>query len=264
MPRVLAQQEDRLTVLFREGEGRPIVVKMSPKADEFGREVRARTLLAKAGMPVLLPSGHQRIAPSTLTLPWIPGDALSERHPRAVCERVGALLARVHAVRTDSNFGGNATWSQWMAGWSRHALAWWRAAPPGEDVANVGFERALADLGPSMDAACDGAILFDGRPDHFIVGADEQVSMIDVEELRTGDPAMDVAVLGVWIPQAVSAIVAGFIAAGGRTGELFDERVRYYTILRTLAAAEWHRDHLNDDRTSKHLLDTLNATRWWT
>ena len=84
--------------------------------------------------------------------------------------------------------------------------------------------------------------------------------MIDVENLRIGDPAMDIAVLAVWVPSAVPAIMAGFAAEGGVIDDVFVRRMRYYTTVRTLAAAEWHRDELGDERTAAALLDGLEAS----
>ncbi|GAB3614115.1 hypothetical protein GCM10027415_24550 [Humibacter ginsengisoli] len=261
LPHLLAQQEDRVTVLFRgTGGERPVVVKVSPNAGEFSREVRARELLAGRGLPLALPIAHQAGAPSTLTLPWIAGDAVNEGHPSAVHEQVGALIAQVHATSVPTDFAGNSSWSQWMAGWLSHALSWWKTFRSPDDVPAQDLEDRLIRLAPNMDEACGGAILFDGRPEHFIVGESGDIGMIDVEELRVGDPAMDIGVLATWIPGAIPAVLSGFVSGGGRVDAAFEKRVHFYTVLRMLAAAEWHREHLNDDRTAMDLLDRLDRS----
>jgi aminoglycoside phosphotransferase (APT) family kinase protein len=256
-PLELARRDPRITMAYLRHGAESLVVKLSIEPDEFAREARARELLAAAGLPVLPALAYQPLAPSTLTVPWVPGTALNSEFPTAVRREVGALLARLHRLDAPIDFGGNETWSAWLAGWSSHAADWWRSADPGARDDASALHAAALRLGPTMDSACRGAILFDGRPDHFIVDADQTIQLIDVEELRRGDPAMDIAVLSVWLPRIIPDVVAGYLAEGGVLGTDFAERVAFYTTLRTLAAAEWHRAELGDERTARELLKGL-------
>jgi aminoglycoside phosphotransferase (APT) family kinase protein len=189
----------------------------------------------------------------------VDGEAVNEQHPDSVLESIGALLARVHEVECAVDFAGNATWSGWMGGWLSHALGWWAGERPDDAVRGIDLPGRLEHLSSSMEDACSAAILFDGRPDHLLVTDDGGIAMIDVEELRRGDPAMDIAVLSLWIPTATPRIVRGYRAAGGPVGTHFDERVSFYRTLRTLAAAEWHQDQLADADTARVLLDRAGS-----
>lgn len=255
---VLARRRGRVTTRIRTPDG-DVVVKESRNASEFVREVTARETLSTAGLPVAQPITHRVGPPSVLRLPWVDGEAVGEQHPDSVLERIGALLARVHEVEGAVDFGGNETWSGWMGGWLSHALNWWAGARPEDARRGVDLLGRLAHLSSSMEDSCSAAILFDGRPDHFLVTDGGGIAMIDVEELRRGDPAMDIAVLSLWIPTATASIVRGYRAAGGPVGSRFDERVSFYRTLRTLAAAEWHRDQLADADTARILLDRAGS-----
>ena len=235
------------------------VVKVSTNDDEFAPEVNARATLRASGLPVAEPLSYQPKAPSTLTLPWVEGDALSADHPTSAHERVGALLARVHQIPAIAEFGGNTTWSSWMQGWLSTACAWWESVRPHQAVPFGVLSDRLAELSPAMDADAEGSILFDGRPEHFVVDDSLEIQMIDVEQLKAGDPAMDVGVLAVWIPEAVPAIVSGFAAVSGPVDETFQARVEFYTLLRTLAAAQWHLERLHDAAVSNALLDQAHV-----
>lgn len=255
---VLARRAGRVTTRIRTSRD-DVVVKESLNASEFVREVTARETLARAGLPVAVPITHRVGPPSVLRLPWVDGEALNEQHPDSVLESIGALLARVHAIEGAVDFAGNETWSEWMDGWLSHALDWWTSERPDDALRGVNLPGRLEHLSSSMEDACSAAILFDGRPDHFLVTNSGGIAMIDVEELRRGDPAMDIAVLSLWILTATACIVRGYRAAGGLVGSHFDERVSFYRTLRTLAAAEWHQDQLADADTARDLLDRAGS-----
>ena len=54
------------------------------------------------------------------------------------------------------------------------------------------------------------AILLDGRPQHVIVDDEGVVGLIDVADLDSGDPAMDLAVLELDEPGMCDAVLAGY------------------------------------------------------
>ena len=53
-------------------------------------------------------------------------------------------------------------------------------------------------------------ILFDGRPEHFLVTPTGEISLIDVAEVRAGDGLMDLAVLGLHEPLCLPGVLEAY------------------------------------------------------
>ena len=85
-------------------------------------------------------------------------------------------------------------------------------------------------------------ILFDGRPEHFLVQDGHLVGIIDLQEARSGDAAMDLGVLAVTDPDLLENVLDGYRPDAAEQA-LFDRLVPFYIFLRRLAAVEWHRQH---------------------
>lgn len=246
---VLAARNERVTLKQVEAGGTPVVRKVSRVADGFASEVAARETLTRLDLPVASPLSYELGAPSVLTLPWITGSAIGPSTPPPLLEEVGALLAAVHAQPGGPPYAGNSTWSRWMQGWLSHAIEWWDRGFPAERGRMSALEQRLDGLAESMDGAANRLILFDGRPEHFLI-ARSGLQLIDTEELRAGDPAMDFAVMSIWSPAIVPVVSAGYRRAGGAIDGTFEERVRFYSVLRALAAAEWHSSIVDEPATS--------------
>jgi len=92
-------------------------------------------------------------------------------------------------------------------------------------------------------------ILFDGRPEHFLLTPTDEVKLIDVAELRAGDGLMDLAVLGLHEPLCLP----GMLEAYGPLTPDEHELLPFYTLLRALAAAEWDETELAGGRRSYFL-----------
>lgn len=249
---LLARRQDRATYRVGEADGPYSVIKVSTAHDGFADEVRARAALAAWGFPVAAPLSYLVGPPALLTLPWVDGRALDPTCPPASLRQAGRLLARVHSIPASGAFAGNETWSGWMAGWLSHAARWWQAAAPDEPDLLAPMSEMLAELAPAMDQASGSTILFDAPPAHFLCRPDGDVAMIDVEAMRSGDPAMDLAVLEVWDPEIMGAVLSGYLAERPLRDTSFDRRRGFYLVLRALAAAEWHGAALEDLRGQEH------------
>lgn len=253
----LAGRADRATFRVGEADGPCSVVKVSTAYDGFADEVRARAALSASGFPVAVPLSYVQGPPALLTLPWVEGRALDPTCPVASLHQAGRLLARVHGMPATGAFAGNDTWSGWMAGWLSHATGWWRSAAPDEPGLLATMGETLADLAPAMDRASGSTILFDAPPAHFLCLPDGDVAMIDVEGMRVGDPAMDLAVLEVWDSEIMGAVLSGYMAERPLGDLSFDRRRSFYLVLRALAAAEWHGTALEDPLRQEHFMGVV-------
>ena len=82
-------------------------------------------------------------------------------------------------------------------------------------------------------------MLFDGRPDHFIVRDGRIVGLIDVHDAAAGDAGMDLGVMGVLDEGLLGNVRTGYDADADETAVL-DQLIPFYLFLRRVAAAEWH------------------------
>lgn len=242
----LAVRDGRAVFRVGDASGETMVLKVSAEHDGLADEVSARAMLRAEGFPVAAPLSYLTGPPALLTLPWVDGRPVDGSCPDDSLREVGRLLARAHDMPAAGPFGGHATWSGWMGGWLSHALRWWDAEVPEAVGMLDGMSEVLADLAEPMDDAARSTILFDAPPAHFLCGLDGAVAMIDVERLRAGDPAMDLAVLELWDPEIMSPVVRGYDEKRLHDDPTFERRRSFYVVLRAVAAAEWHSDELAD------------------
>jgi aminoglycoside phosphotransferase (APT) family kinase protein len=87
--------------------------------------------------------------------------------------------------------------------------------------------------------------MLDRAPDHFVLGPDERVRLIDVAELQSGDPIMDLAVLHLHAPGTFAGLLGQYHQAEVEDRHLA-ELLPFYVFLRALAAAEWSTGILHD------------------
>ncbi|NTY00407.1 aminoglycoside phosphotransferase family protein [Deinococcus sp. JMULE3] len=232
--RVLVSRLDRLVIQVTTPKGR-FVLKLEEAGDGLTREVAARTFLRARGFPVAAPVARGTDGWEWLLLPWVDGLPLTGESPLAAQQAAGALLARLHAVPGERPPPQQQTWDAWMLGWLRHALTYWLGtgrAPP--DAAGR-LSRWWRTVEPLLASRGRQVILFDGKPEHLLVTADGQVALIDVEDLRSGDGLMDLAVIALHEPATLPGVLAGYSTLDEQQNTL----VAFYTLLRALAAAEW-------------------------
>jgi aminoglycoside phosphotransferase (APT) family kinase protein len=184
--------------------------------------------------------------PSIIVLDWTPGRAVRGNDSVRVRRAVVDALSRIHSLPAAAPYGGvNADLVTWIDGWCDHALPWWRQrdGTTGNDARTA--RNWYRRVRPLIAGRTGSMIMLDGVPDHFIVGPDDRVALIDVAELQPGDPVMDLAVLSLH----ASGIFTGLLDRYAQA-ELDDRHLTallpFYVFLRALAAAEWHISTLHD------------------
>ncbi|SBT51617.1 hypothetical protein [Micromonospora auratinigra] len=236
---VLAQRAGRLVT--RAGD---VVVKVCAEAGGFAAEARAVRLLGAAGLPVARVRVVRDGPPGVIVLDWTPGRAVRADDDPGVRRQVVDLLTRVHRLPARPPYGGtNPDLVTWIDGWSRHALHRWARSAGGDDVRAAGswYRRVR----PLVAGRAGSLVLLDGAAEHFVVGPDGRVRLIDVAELQPGDPVMDLAVLSLATP-AVLAGVLDHYHQSEVTAEHLTELLPFHRFLRALAAADWATDVRDD------------------
>nr|WP_255639196.1 aminoglycoside phosphotransferase family protein [Deinococcus betulae] len=245
---VLVNRSDRTVVRVESARG-PFVVKLDTVGDGLTREAEAREYLRTYGVLINPPTAGPSGEPAWVVLPWVEGEALSSSTPVQAQRKVGALLARIHALPGGRPPPQNQTWAEWMLGWVRHALAYWQAS--GAAPENVGgrLSRWWQGIEPLLRARGHHLILFDGKPEHLIVTSAGELELIDVEDLRAGDGLMDLAVIALHEPEVLQGVLEGYASLST------DEKavLAFYQVLRALAAAEWDESRLTGERRDHFL-----------
>ncbi len=230
--------------------GHDVVVKVSVEAGEFGSEAAAVEKLAGAGLPVSRVRLVEDGPPSVIVLDWTPGRAVRADDPPAVRRQVADLLARVHAMPAGPPYAGVVPdLVSWIDGWCRTALEQWSRR--GGDAATA--EAWYREVRPLIAGRRGSQILLDGVPDHFLVGPDDRVRLIDVANLQPGDPVMDVAVLVMHAPELFAGVFDAY-HQDEVTSRHLTELLPFYVFLRALAAAEWHAAVVHDDAAAEEWL----------
>jgi len=218
-------------------DGRDVVVKISAESGDFTAEASAVEDLRKAGLPVSRERFLSSGPPSVIALDWTVGRPVTAGDDEDVRRQVVDLLKRVHTLPARAPYGGvNPDLVAWIDGWCDHALGWWGGG------AGSWYRRVR----PLIEGRAGSAILLDGVPDHFIVGPDARVRLIDVANLQAGDPVMDLAVLHLHSPELLNDVLEDYDHPEV-SQEHLAELLPFYVFLRALAAAEWHADVLHDE-----------------
>jgi hypothetical protein len=225
--------------------GVEVVLKVSAKVGDFAAEAAAVRTLSAAGLPVSNVRVLSDGPPSVIALDWTPGRAVDAGDGAQVRRQVVDLLGRVHALRADPPDDRLADPVKRIDGWCGYALKWW-FRQDGSRAENVGRAEAWYQRVRPLIAGRSGSlVLLDGVPDHFLVGPDKQVRLIDVAELRPGDPVMDLAVLHLHAPGLLIGVLDQYRQAEVQDRHLA-ELLPFYVFLRALAAAEWSGSVLHD------------------
>lgn len=234
--RVLQSGPGRTTLQAQDLAGELFVLKTTTAAGELVGDVDANRLLAAEGLPVPQIVAYADGSPAVLVLRWIDGEPISSASPVEAQREVGRILRAVHRLPGGPPFSGRPTIREWIAAWTDELAIWWPSA--GGTAAQVAHLRdRLGELAPVLARRSGSLILFDGRPEHFLVGSGHVVGLIDLHDLGPGDPAMDLAALGLTDPALIDGVLAGYRddLACDDPAELID----FYLLLRRLAGAEW-------------------------
>lgn len=238
--RILQRGPERATLRARGASGGSFVLKTTTGAGELAGDVEANRLLAAQGLPVPEIVAYADGPPAVLVLRWIDGEPISSRSPVEAQRQVGRILRAVHRSPGGPPFSGQPTIQAWITAWTEELAGWWPSA--GGTAAQVARLRGwLDDLAPVLTGRTGSLTLFDGRAEHFLVRGDQVVGLIDLHDLGPGDPAMDLAVLGLTDADLIDGVLAGYgdDAPGSGPAELTD----FYLLLRRLAGAEWQLRH---------------------
>ncbi len=259
---VLVQRAERL-VLRIETPTQVYALKAAHTPEPIHQEVTNNARLAAAGLPVARVIGTGDMPVAHVLHNWIEGDALDASMPPAVLKETAHLLYTIHQLNGKPPYAGNDTWDAWMRGWLHHALPWWKktAAIPEKQIEEVW--HVFDALQPMLSQRGHGFILFDGRPEHFIVAHHKVAGLIDLGEARSGDPAMDFGVLAANAPDLTTKILKHYLPLlDASASRVFNTLVPFYTFLRLLALAEWQITH-GDANIAQSCLARIATREGW-
>lgn len=235
---VLGQRPGHMVVRVGADEG-DYVVKASTTPGSIKMDAVNATRLAAAGLPTPEVIAHGEEPVSYAILRWIEGEPLTRASSPQIQAEVGALLRRIHDIGGGPPFEKDDTWDDWMNGWLGVALPWWQEQEGVEPEWVETAWRAYEDLRPLLLTRGHHFMLFDGRPDHFLVDAHRVVGLIDVHDAKDGDGAMDLGVMGVLDEGLLENVLIGYQADASEL-EALEVLIPFYIFLRRVAAAEWH------------------------
>ena len=246
---VLVDREGRCVCRLHTDQGE-LVVKIDASPDGLDAEIAMNAYLAASGIPVAKVYGSGKDEGAYLILSWIEGTAISSGSPIEAQRDAGRLLRQVHQLGNGAPaYEEKPEWGWWMKGWVNHALRWWQE----EGGATAAETKAAREKFDALDSILNTRgqdfILFDGRPDHFIVHNGRLSGLIDVAEPRGGDGAMDLGVMAVTDPDLLRGVLEGY-APSQEEQVVFDELIPFYTFLRRLALAEWDLKHMDGKKAA--------------
>jgi Ser/Thr protein kinase RdoA (MazF antagonist) len=258
LQQLLCDRPDRLVAKVR-CRGSDFVVKAGLSGGLLAEEVRSNALLAEVGVPVARLVAFESGPPDVVVFGWIDGEPLSAAHPPAVHEHVGRALRAIHAVGGGPPYAGNDTWAKWMRGWLDTVT---RVAPPIQvtpeqvDACWAAFESVQSML----RTRGGDLILFDGRPEHILVREGQLAGLIDLGEVRSGDAAMDLAVLAIYEPGIMESVLRGY-SPDPPTREAFNALTPLYALLRRLSAVHWNEAH-GSPAVAERMRRDLHGLSW--
>lgn len=254
---VLASRQERLVCRVARAEG-DLVAKVSTHRGDFEQESRAMRRLAGMGIPVSEVVLVEPGPPAMLVSHWVEGEPISVDSGARASGEVGRILRRIHRERAVGPFSGHATIGAWIEHWYGLVIAWWAESGDLEPVTRDIADRWLAEARPVLADRHGRLMLFDGRPEHFLVGPGGRVALIDVADLQAGEAAMDLAVLELDAPGILPAVLDGYEATAEERGA-FDVLVPFLVFLRALSGAEWRGRVLGDEAESRRYLAKARA-----
>ena len=237
----------------------PVVLKVKHEAERPAIEAETTRRLQLAGLPVEPLVGYGSLPMPHIVRGWLPGAPLTSGSPRSAQREAGALLRRIHDLGGGPPYAGNQTWDEWMHGWLNHALGWWRDSGHADKSRIDAAWAWFSNIRSLLARRGHHFILFDGRPEHFLVHEDRISGIVDLEAARGGDNGMDLGVMAVADPTLLSEVLVGYDADPAESAVLH-ELVPFYVFLRRLAAAEWNLGR-GKDATVAAVLSLLNTTR---
>ena len=217
--RLLQAGPGRATVQVRDDDGSLFVLKTAAAPGALAGDVDANRTLRAAGLPVPEIIDHRVGPPSVLLLRWIEGDPISSASPVRTQREVGRLLRAVHTLPGAPPFSGQPTIGAWIAAWTAEVAAWWPSVGAGDAQVRRLLDW-LDELEPVLAAREGRLTLFDGRAEHFLVRDGRVAGLIDLHDVGPGDPAMDLAVIGLTDDRLIPEVLNGYLAEHEQDGDL--------------------------------------------
>lgn len=204
-----------------------LAVKAVDGSGSLDREVAAARTLTELGVPVAEVVADLGGDPHVIVSTWAPGVPLTSAMPHGAHVAAGAVLACLHDAPCPDRR------ASWFLERAPELLDWWAPHAPGPHSPDA-VRAKLAELfAATAEAGTWG--LFDARPDHMLVAGDG-VRLIDVENLASFDPAMDVATCATFDPDLLPGLLTGYRSPCPSS---IGARIPAYVVLRALAAARW-------------------------
>ena len=235
--RLLQAGAGRATVQVRDEAGSVFVLKTATAPGALAGDVDANRTLRAVGVPVPEIIAYRVGPPSVLLLRWIEGDPISSASPVRTQREVGRMLRAVHTLPGAPPFSGQPTVGAWIAAWTVEVAAWWPSVGAGDAQVRRLLDW-LDELGPVLAARQGRLTLFDGRAEHVLVRDGRVVGVIDLHDVGPGDPAMDLAVIGLTDDRLIPGVLNGYLAEHEQDAHLRSV-IPFYLLLRRLAGAEW-------------------------
>jgi len=207
--------------------------------DNFILEASTHALAARTGIPVpeVVAVGDGFLISRAVGGVTAADERLDVDARRSALAEAGALLRKLHAVgapgfgipRSEELRGPHPSWIEHMGS----VLEW--AAPAVADLVDLdvihdAFERhrdAIADV-------AQGSVLHgDLSMWHILVdpASGKITAVIDWADVQVGDPLLEIAVLGSWIPKVIPRFLAGY-EPDERFVERADELLTFYRVWR--------------------------------
>lgn len=143
----------------------------------------------------------------------------------------------MHTLPGAPPFSGHPTVGAWIAAWTAEVAAWWASVGAGDAEVRRLLDW-LDDLEPVLAPREGRLTLFDGRAEHVLVRDSRVAGVIDLHDAGPGDPAMDLAVIGLSDDRLIPEVVNGYLAEHEQDSDL-RRVIPFYLLLRRLAGAEW-------------------------
>jgi aminoglycoside phosphotransferase (APT) family kinase protein len=172
-----------------------------------------------------------------LVATWAVGQPITSTTDPAVLAQVGLILRRIHSLPAGGPWSGHPTIDAWITAWVAIVLPWWRQTGVDERLITA-LDDWLESIRPFLGDEHGTQMLFDGRPEHFLVDATNTLHLIDVADLQAGDPVMDLAVLELDAPGILEHVLTGYAPTPAELDRIHG-LVSFYVALRALAGAEW-------------------------
>lgn len=247
----VSERGDRMVAQVEDATGRLFAFKVDAEAGALAGDVASVDQLGRAGLPVPEISTYRAGPPSVLVLGWIDGHPISSADPIDAQQEAGRFLRAVHELPGNPPFSGQACIKDWITAWTEEIATWWPTVG-GTTEQVTQLTGRLTALAPVLATRTGTLTLFDGRPEHILVRDDHVVGMIDLHDVGSGDPAMDLAVLTLTDEDLLPAVSKGY-AADRTEQHLHLLLIPFYRLLRRLAGAEWHLQ-MGDRTKGEHLL----------